>query len=312
MDNTMSLPVVCAFAALLLVGGGCKGGDGLGGKYADYHPLEEGAAVPEQVDGMKLVWHDEFDEDGRPGADWSYEKGFVRNHELQWYQEENCFVEGGALVLEARRDTVSNDRYDVSAPSEDWRRARGQAYYTSGSVNTRGHFSYKYGRLVVRAKISDAKGCWPAIWTLGEKIGWPACGEIDVMEYYLVGEDDEPTILANVAWAKEGGTKWNTTWHPLTHFLEKDPDWVDKYHVWEMDWTSERIAIRLDGEELNSQDLAQTVNAGMGDGVNPYSNDDPDFKAYILLDHAIGQNGGDPSSTAFPRRYYIDYVRVYQ
>ena len=266
----------------------------------------------DKIDGMKLVWHDEFDVDGRPGADWSYEKGFVRNRELQWYQEENCFVENGTLVLEARRDTVVNPEYNPEAPEQDWKHSRPYAAYTSGSVNTRDSFTYKYGKLVVRAKISVAKGCWPAIWTLGNKIGWPACGEVDLMEYYVVGENDTPTILANVAWGNERGAEWRSTYHNLERFLQKDPDWVDKYHVWVMDWTPQEIVLSLDGEVLNRVDLSETVNKGRGQGQNPFSNDDPDFKDYILLDHAIGQNGGDPSQTAFPQRYYIDYVRVYQ
>ena len=141
-----------AAAAASLLAGGCKGGDD---RYADYHPLPKGAAV-DKIDGMKLVWHDEFDVDGRPGADWSYEKGFVRNRELQWYQEENCFVENGTLVLEARRDTVVNPEYNPEAPEQDWKHSRPYAAYTSGSVNTRDSFTYKYGKLVVRAKISVA------------------------------------------------------------------------------------------------------------------------------------------------------------
>ena len=301
--------VLFAAAAAVSLLGGCKGGGD--NPYADYHPLPKGAAV-DKVDGMTLVWHDEFDVDGRPGPDWSYEKGFVRNQELQWYQEDNCFVENGTLVLEARRDTVVNPEYNPEAPEQDWKHSRPYAAYTSGSVNTRESFTYKYGKLVVRAKISVAKGCWPAIWTLGNKLFWPAGGEVDLMEYYVVGENDTPTILANVAWAKERGAEWRTTWHPLERFLQKDPDWVDKYHVWVMDWTPEEIVLSLDGEVLNRVELSQTVNKGRAEGQNPFSNDDPDFKDYILLDHAIGQNGGDPSQTAFPQRYYIDYVRVYQ
>lgn len=304
-----NVSILFAAAAAVSLLGGCKGG--AEAQYADWHPLPKGAKV-DQVDGMELVWHDEFDIDGRPGPDWSYEKGFVRNQELQWYQEDNCFVENGTLVLEARRDTVVNPAYDPEAPAFDWRKSRPYAAYTSGSVNTRESFTYKYGKLVVRAKISVAKGCWPAIWTLGNQLGWPACGEVDLMEYYLASEEDVPTILANVAWGKERGAAWSTTWHPLERFLQKDPDWVDKYHVWVMDWTPEEIVLSLDGEVLNRVDLSVTVNKGRGEGQNPFSNDDPDFKDYILLDHAIGQNGGDPSKTAFPQRYYIDYVRVYQ
>ena len=279
---------------------------------AAYKPLPKKAEIT-QYEGMKLVWNDEFNVDGKLSDEWSYEKGFVRNNELQWYQEDNCFVEDGALILEARRETVDNPNYDPEAPERDWKRSRKVAEYTSGSVNTRNSFTFKYGKLEVRAKISVAKGCWPAIWTLGNQWGWPHGGEIDIMEYYLTGKEDVPTILANVAWGNMRGAEWRTTHHPLSKFLEADPDWVEKYHIWTMDWTPEKIVLLLDGEVMNTVDLSETVNTGFrANGENPFCNDYPDFADYILLDHAIGQNGGDPSATEFPQRYCIDYVRVYQ
>lgn len=279
---------------------------------AAYKPLPKKAEIT-QYEGMNLVWNDEFNVDGKLSDEWSYEKGFVRNNELQWYQEDNCFVEDGALILEARRETVDNPNYDPEAPERDWKRSRKVAEYTSGSVNTRNSFTFKYGKLEVRAKISVAKGCWPAIWTLGNQWGWPHGGEIDIMEYYLTGKEDVPTILANVAWGNMRGAEWRTTHHPLSKFLEADPDWVEKYHIWTMDWTPEKIVLLLDGEVMNTVDLSETVNTGFrANGENPFSNDYPDFADYILLDHAIGQNGGDPSATEFPQRYCIDYVRVYQ
>ncbi|MCR5350946.1 MAG: glycoside hydrolase family 16 protein [Bacteroidales bacterium] len=297
------LPLLCALSLL----SGC----GTSPRQA-FLPTSRDAR-PTEYEGMTLVWHDEFDTPGRPGPDWSYERGFVRNQEHQWYQEENCFVEDGVLVLEARRETVENPQYDPNAPERDWKRSRKVAEYTSGSVNTRNSFTFKYGKLEVRAKISVEKGSWPAIWTLGNHWGWPFCGEIDVMEYYLVR--DTPTILANAAWGSEnGGSEWRTTHHPLSRFLEKDPEWVEKYHVWMMDWTPDRLVLSLDGEVLNTVDLSETVNGGFrGNTENPFSNDHPDFAHYILLDYAIGgQNGGDPSGSSWPQRYCIDYVRVYQ
>ena len=187
---------LCLAVVSLLSLNGCKG------KVSEFAPLPKGFTVT-QYDGMNLVWHDEFDIDGRPGADWSYEKGFVRNQEHQWYQEDNCFVEGGALVIEARRETVPNPDYSPEASPRDWKRSREYAGYTSGSINTRRSFTFKYGKLEVRAKISTEKGSWPAIWLLGNQWGWPQGGEIDVMEYYLYR--DTPTILANVAWGNERG-----------------------------------------------------------------------------------------------------------
>ncbi|MBP5335175.1 MAG: glycoside hydrolase family 16 protein [Bacteroidales bacterium] len=297
---------LCLAVVSLLSLNGCKG------KVSEFAPLPKGFTVT-QYDGMNLVWHDEFDIDGRPGADWSYEKGFVRNQEHQWYQEDNCFVEGGALVIEARRETVPNPDYSPEASPRDWKRSREYAGYTSGSINTRRSFTFKYGKLEVRAKISTEKGSWPAIWLLGNQWGWPYGGEIDVMEYYLYR--DTPTILANVAWGNErGGAEWRSSYHPLARFLEKDPQWVEKFHIWTMDWTPGEIVLSLDGEVLNRVDLSETVNGGFrGNTENPFNNTYEDFADYILLNYAIGgQNGGDPDGSEWPQRYYVDYVRVYQ
>lgn len=74
---------------------------------------------------------------------------------------------------------------------------------------------------------------WPAIWTLGISKGWPANGEVDIMEYYLVNE--EPSILANAAWAhKEQRAAWDSEIIPFSDFLEKDPEWPAKFHIWKM------------------------------------------------------------------------------
>jgi beta-glucanase (GH16 family) len=116
------------------------------------------------------VWRDEFDTEGLPDASrWDYEVGFVRNKERQFYtrrRPENARVEKGMLVIEARREVYEN------------------AQYTSASLTSRGN--WRYGRLEVRAKLPKGRGTWPAIWTLGTNIrdvGWPACGEIDIMEH---------------------------------------------------------------------------------------------------------------------------------
>ena len=254
MSKSIRTIWLAAFSLLSLTG--CKE------KVSEFATLPKGTAVT-QYDGMSLVWHDEFDIDGRPGPDWSYEKGFVRNQEHQWYQEDNCFVEGGALVIEARQETVPNPDYSPEASPRDWKRSREYAGYTSGSINTRRSFTFKYGKLEVRAKISTEKGSWPAIWLLGNQWGWPQGGEIDVMEYYLYR--DTPTILANVAWGNErGGAEWRSSYHPLARFLEKDPQWVEKFHIWTMDWTPEEIVLTdAEGNRVsNDEDWAETYPYG--------------------------------------------------
>lgn len=256
----------------------------------------------------RLVWSDEFEVDGRPSKDWTFERGFKRNQELQWYQSQNAWVKDGCLVIEGRKEHHKNPLYE--AGSSDWRKNREFIEYTSSSLTTRLGFQFLYGRVEVRAKIPVASGSWPAIWLLGNKWEWPQNGEIDMMEYYI--KDGVPSILANACW---GSTeRWKAVWDsvvmPFSHFTEKDPDWADKFHIWRMDWDKDFIRLYLDDELLNEIDLSKTVNGGNHE--NPFSNTIPGFKHYILLNLALGSNGGEPDNSHFPLRYLIDYVRVYQ
>lgn len=264
--------------------------------------------------GYRLVWHDEFNRDGRlDSTSWNYETGFQRNEEDQWYQYDNAFCQNGNLVIEARREHRPNPDYGKTA---DWRN-RQYISYTSASVNTRGKRSFTYGRFEVRARIPAFMGCWPAIWLLGQNDGgdlsWPHCGEIDVMEFYHV--KGSPTILANACWGSDSAKfrpVWNTVRTPYSHFLAKDPQWGSKFHVWRMDWTPDSIRIYLDGELLNGIALSETVDARSTFfhrvDYNPFHH-----PQYLLLNLALGGiNGGDLEHTPLPCRYEIDYVRVYQ
>jgi len=258
---------------------------------------------PTEIPGMKLVWADEFNSNGQPNPDfWKYEKGFVRNEELQWYQETNANCTNGVLVIEGIREEIPNPKFQVG--SQSWRTNRETAHYTSASINTRGQKQWLYGRFEIRARIDTAMGSWPAIWTLGVAKPWPSNGEIDIMEFYRVNND--PTILANVAWGtdKQYVAKWDTERIPYAHFLAKDPEWTKKFHIWRMDWTSESIKLYLDDELLNTTLLSETVNP---DGFNPFTQ-----PQYLLLNLAIGGNGGNPNHSKFPIKYEVDYVRVYQ
>ncbi|MEO2070272.1 MAG: glycoside hydrolase family 16 protein [Zunongwangia sp.] len=260
---------------------------------------QHNSAIP---NGYKLLWADEFEEGNKPNPEfWSYENGFVRNEELQWYQSENAIIQNGNLSILGKKESVKNDRFNPE--SNNWKESREFAEYTSASINTRGKFDFQFGILEVKAKIDTSMGMWPAIWTLGIEKGWPSNGEIDVMEYYLV--DQKPAILANAAW--KGATSyvsWDSEKIPFSKFLKKDPKWAEKFHVWKMEWTKDFIKIYLDDELLNTISLSETKNP---DGFNPFHQ-----PHYILLNLAIGGNGGDPSATTFPRKYEVDYVRVYQ
>jgi beta-glucanase (GH16 family) len=250
-------------------------------------------------DEYKLVWADEFNYQGSPDPNkWTYEKGFVRNQELQWYQPENARCENGMLVIEARRERKQNPGY---TPGGNNRRGNRQyAEYTSASVTTRGLHSWKYGRFEMRGRIDTRAGLWPAFWTLGVQGRWPGNGEIDIMEYY------KGVLLANVAWgSKQPWTaKWDNSKKPITEF---DPDWSKKFHVWRMDWDDKSIKLYVDDQLLNSTDLKDTVNEDE-EAKNPFHQ-----PQYIILNLAIGGTaGGDPSGTEFPARFEVDYVRVYQ
>lgn len=135
-----------------------------------------------QYPGFELVWADEFTGTGAPDPkNWTFERGFVRNLESQWYRPDNARQADGFLIIEARRERVVNPRFHRA--SSDWTRNRQFAEYTSASLTTRGLRSWQYGRFEMRGRIDTRAGLWPAFWTLGVKRPWPHNGEIDILEY---------------------------------------------------------------------------------------------------------------------------------
>jgi beta-glucanase (GH16 family) len=253
-----------------------------------------------QQPAYELVWADEFSTNGWPDPrNWTYERGFVRNQEFQWYQADNARVENGFLIIEARKESKPNPTFEQG--SADWKRSRERAEFTSASLTTRGLHSWRYGRFEMRARIDVRPGMWPAFWTVGDVGRWPASGEIDIMEYY------RGNLLANVAWAADAAGKpaWDDSRKPITEL--GDASWSRRFHVWRMDWDENEIRLYVDGTLLNSTDLHETVNAD-GSGRNPLQQ-----PHHIILNLAIGgANGGDPAATKFPARFEVDYVRVYR
>ncbi len=252
-----------------------------------------------QTEGYTLVWSDEFNHSGRPdSANWTYERGFVRNEEEQWYQPENAFCKDGLLVIEARKEKRANPEFKEG--SRDWRKSRPQINYTSACLITEGLQSWQYGRFEMRGRIDISQGLWPAFWTLGVEGRWPANGEIDIMEYY------KGKLLANIASSKANGQpNWYSTSKPVTEL--GGAAWAAKFHVWRMDWDSESISLFVDGMLLNKVGLDKLSNTREG-SIHPFKQ-----KHYILLDLAIGgMNGGPLGDTKFPNRMEVDYVRVYQ
>ena len=152
----------------------------------------------------------------------------------------------------------------------------------------------------MRGKIDIRAGLWPAWWTLGVKGRWPACGEIDIMEYY------RNMLLANIAYM---GADRKDAWFTETVEVEKlgGQQWAEKFHIWRMDWDENKISLYVDDQLLNEVELTKLINQD-GTNINPFMQ-----PHYMLLDLAVGgKQGGDPSDTTFPARFQIDYVRVYQ
>jgi beta-glucanase (GH16 family) len=223
----------------------------------------------------KLVWADEFNNSGLPdGSKWDYEEGFVRNNELQYYTKarlENAHIENGNLTIEARKDNF-----------------QGHAI-TSASLITKGKASWTYGRMEMRAQIPTGKGSWPAFWMLGtniDQVGWPACGEIDIMENVgfdpdvIVGSVHLPGIFKN-GWFKASAP-------------------YNGFHIYAVEWFADRLDFYYD----NNKYFTYTKS-----GTGPF-----DKSHYLILNIAVGgswggQQGVDDS--IFPLKMIIDYVRVY-
>jgi beta-glucanase (GH16 family) len=253
----------------------------------------------------KLVWSDEFDKPGLPDpAKWTYEYGFVRNNEQQFYtreRKENARVENGVLIIEAHKERMKNPAYQPEDSGKK-RRGRGSEYaeYTSASVITKGLASWTYGRVEVRAKLPPARGTWPAIWMLGtniNQVGWPACGEIDIMEF--VGYNPG-VIHANIHTAEYNHVKGTGKGSSI-----KLPDASEKFNVYAVEWFPDRMDFFVNDKKYFSYSNEKT-----GDDAWPY-----DKPHYLILNLALGgtwggQKGIDES--AFPQRFEIDYVRVYQ
>jgi beta-glucanase (GH16 family) len=236
--------------------------------------------------GWELVWADEFNKEGLPDeSKWDYEVGFIRNREKQYYTKarlENARAENGTLIIESRKE-----KYE-------------KGDYTSASLHTRYKANWLYGRIEVRAKLPTGRGMWPAIWMLGinrGEVGWPTCGEIDIMEN--VGFDPD-TIHANAHTKACNHVKRTNKGSKIK--TEKP---YDKFHVYAIEWTEDRIDFFLDDQKYFTFENERT-----GNDVWPF-----DKPHYLILNAAIGGSWGGQKGiddTIFPQKYTIDYVRVYK
>lgn len=281
----MKRKLIINIAALLLIGTGPF----------QWNCSTHAAGVPGSH--WQLVWHDNFTKPGKPNPKkWSFERGFVRNKELQYYQPANAFVRNGILTIEARRQKVKNRQYRPDAT--DWRFARKYGRYTSASLDTRGKESWLYGRFEIRAKPPAGPGMWPAIWLLGTditKVGWPHCGEIDIMEF--LGR--QPRIIhGTVHWG--AGIMHKQATRQLTLPVSAS----DGFHTYRIDWSPRHIKFYVDRTMYFSYNVAA---AGKGPN-NPFHK-----PMYLILNLALGGNWAGPvDNKVLPARYEIRYVRVYQ
>ena len=226
-----------------------------------------------------LVWQDEFN--GSIGPDWVFETGNGNsgwgNNELQYYRRENASIENGNLVITARRENINGYQY------------------TSARMKTQGRKSWKHGRIEARIKMPSFMGSWPAFWMLGDNIssvGWPKCGEIDIMEHV----NTENLTHGTIHWEDHNNLYANYSGSTSTN--------VTQYQVYAVEWNSNSIKWFLNGNLYHEASIAGGVN-----GTSEFQN-----TFFILLNMAIGGNwpGFNIDNSAFPAKMYVDYVRVYK
>ena len=249
-------------------------------------PVDDtGYDAPTAYPNMTLVWSDEFDGNSINNSNWTFETGNNNgwgNSELENYtsRTKNAFVSNGHLIIEARQENF------------------GGFGYTSARMITKDKRFFKYGRVDIRAKTPTTKGIWPALWMLGNNIGqvgWPACGEIDIMEQ--LGQESSRTF---------GTVHWGD--NPAGHRSKGgnvvlSAGYDKEFHVYSIIWTDSYIRFLVDNTQF-----FEVINSDIT-GNNPFTKEH-----FFILNVAVGGNwpGNPDSSTKFPQRMIVDYVRMYQ
>lgn len=245
-----------------------------------------GFTTPTSYPGYALVWSDEFQGSTLNMSDWTHEigGGGWGNNELEYYQPDNTYMaESEYMIIEAREESVSG------------------LNYTSSRAITQGKQEFQYGRIDIRAVLPEGQGIWPALWMLGSNfgsIGWPDCGEIDIME--LVGH-----LPGQVHGTVHMGAD------PSQHhfigssvILPGNAKFSEEFHVYSILWEENNIKFLLDDEQFFEFTPAQT-------NGQPYPFNQPFF--FIFNVAVGGQWPGSPDeTTVFPQRMIVDYVRVFQ
>ena len=247
---------------------------------------ETGYTTPLSYAGMDLIWQDEFEGTSLDETNWNYEIGTGTNgwgnNELQYYRQENTTVTDDVLIIEAKKE------------------AFGGSAYTSSRLTTQGKFDFQYGRVDIRAALPKGQGIWPALWMLGANfgsVGWPASGEIDIMELIGGGEGRDDTVYGTIHW-DDAGTKadfgGNTQLASGT--------FNDQFYVFTIIWDADEIKWYVDDQLYHTADISPA-------GLSEFQ---ADF--FFIFNVAVGGNwpGSPNSSTVFPQRMIVDYVRVFQ
>lgn len=264
--------------------------------------INDGSEVtdPNELDIIytDLVWADEFDTNGAiDAAKWHHQTQLPQGG--SWYNGE---VQHYTNRIE--NSSVNNGFLDITAIKENFTDQGQTKQYTSARLNSK--FAFTFGRVDVRAKLPFGDGTWPAIWTLGKNInedggfwdsqygtvGWPACGELDIMEHGL-----HPTNQVSVAihTPSSYGSTVNTSIQPLA-------DVANDFHVYSMNWSPDQITFLIDGVGFYTYNPAVK-----NDDTWPFY-----LEQYLLLNIAMGGNGGAIDSNFSQSSMVIDYVRVYQ
>jgi beta-glucanase (GH16 family) len=236
------------------------------------------AAFAQTRPGWDLIWADEFNGPNIDNTKWSISNGASNvNQELEYYSNSanNVFIQNGCLVLRAIKENV------------------GGRNYTSGKMTSAGKGDWLYGRFEVRAKLNNGQGMWPAIWMMPTDNaygGWPASGEIDIME--LLGNQPNK-IYSTLHWATNGA---NTQSQGTYTF--KTGTFADTFHVFAFEWEAGKQRMYVDDS------LFYTGTHGA-----PF-----DKRFYFILNVAVGGSwpGNPDASTVFPNDMVVDYARVYQ
>tara|TARA_B110000503_G_C7116839_1_gene400762 strand:- start:26 stop:1147 length:1122 start_codon:yes stop_codon:yes gene_type:complete len=244
-----------------------------------------GYSTPMSYPGYNLVWNDEFDGTSLSASDWNYEIGTGNggwgNNELQYYRQENTSVSNGILTIQAKKEFFN---------------ASG---YTSSRITTQNKKSFKYGRIDIRASLPFGQGLWPALWMLGDNIssvGWPSCGEIDIME--LVGGDNTDNEVHGTAhWEFNGSRAQSGGSNRL-----RNGTFAHEFHVFSIVWDSQKIEWYRDDIKYKTLDITP---ADLSEFQNQF---------FLIFNVAVGGTwpGSPTSSTLFPQYMFVDYVRVFQ